>query len=258
MKKYTFLLCFVFAFVIQPIKVMACSCGSFPPPDMVAGLTQLQPQYNQYNLTPPIIVKGVIESMGYINQYPSADLRITMVLNGELTADTISLIGDSGIDCFFTVNGYYQIGDTIICAAAQSVFDNAYFISICGFFHLQVIGNSVYGGQIGSFTFGGYPYTAFIDTLMQTMTGFTTEISTVANETLLVYPNPMQNLLTIETEGEPSTITFYNMIGQRVFEQMLTERQTKIQITELPEGVYAYTIERKRIIIQKGKLLKRN
>jgi hypothetical protein len=60
------------------------------------------------------------------------------------------------------------------------------------------------------------------------------------NQTLKVYPNPVQDNLTIE-EGR-GIVTIYNMLGQPVLEITNSESQTTINVSDLPKGQYLLRI----------------
>jgi hypothetical protein len=61
---------------------------------------------------------------------------------------------------------------------------------------------------------------------------------------ILVYPNPFNNELTINYELENSTATLmiYNLIGEQIKTQTLTEKSTIIDLNLQPSGIYFVTI----------------
>lgn len=74
---------------------------------------------------------------------------------------------------------------------------------------------------------------------------------------LKLYPNPVANYLTIESETllDNSTIEILNNLGQVVFSQELSGRQVKLNIADLSSGVYYYTIKSAKFFKQ-GKITK--
>jgi hypothetical protein len=53
---------------------------------------------------------------------------------------------------------------------------------------------------------------------------------------LAIYPNPALDKITINLAG--LHLDIYNIQGQIVFQQDLTQRNTEIDISLLPEGIY--------------------
>lgn len=73
-----------------------------------------------------------------------------------------------------------------------------------------------------------------------------------------VFPNPTNNEVNISTSDESAIAEFYTMLGEKSFEQALSRGTTKINITNLPSGVYYIRVSRQdsstrsfKLVIQK-------
>jgi hypothetical protein len=54
-----------------------------------------------------------------------------------------------------------------------------------------------------------------------------------------IYPNPANQLLTIETnEGTPIQLIFYNLLGSAVKTQIINTYKTALTVSDLPDGIY--------------------
>jgi uncharacterized repeat protein (TIGR01451 family) len=72
-----------------------------------------------------------------------------------------------------------------------------------------------------------------------------TEIrSTYMGSTIAIYPNPVTDELTLETEqGAYTVLTITNAIGQQLIRQGITDGLTKVDVKTLPAGVYTLTVK---------------
>jgi hypothetical protein len=58
---------------------------------------------------------------------------------------------------------------------------------------------------------------------------------------LLIYPNPSSTQITIElphTQQKNTILTIYNLNGQQLITQKITEQKTVVDVSALPSGVY--------------------
>ena len=75
---------------------------------------------------------------------------------------------------------------------------------------------------------------------------------------LTIYPNPSKGIYTIDLTQiqEPTTITIYNVLGELVYDQLLTpQNQNQIDLTHLANGYYIAQINNHLKSIQQ-KLIK--
>lgn len=171
-------------------------------------------------------------------------------------ADTIIIWGDPGWSCRFSPVGYYHPGDTILAIinslhfgspATSSESSDDYYIYSCNFNYIQVRGDSVFGGNVVSFTFDGYPLTSFIDSL-HTLVG-TVGINNPATSMsgILTYPNPVKDLLYIDMgiiRFQEICLSLTNTSGQIVRRLRYSGTQkAEIDMQQLLPGLYFLSIE---------------
>lgn len=72
----------------------------------------------------------------------------------------------------------------------------------------------------------------------------TTKIISNSNE-LKVYPNPSTNIITIEAQFNENygTLRIFNINGQELIKQIVKQKETQIDISKLPKGIYFIKIE---------------
>jgi len=69
----------------------------------------------------------------------------------------------------------------------------------------------------------------------------TTLVADSFSTTAKAYPNPFNNLVTIETEN-PTDLVIYDIFGRKIEHLKLTEKQNRISTEHLSAGVYFFTI----------------
>ncbi len=73
-----------------------------------------------------------------------------------------------------------------------------------------------------------------------------------------IYPNPSYNTITLSTHNTPyknTTLTIYNISSQKHIQHQITENQTVVDVSELPQGIYFMHIADERTV-QVGKFIK--
>jgi len=86
--------------------------------------------------------------------------------------------------------------------------------------------------------YSDYQYYLVIDDItIQTAVG----VSNIENSTIAVFPNPANNVVTIEN-AENANITVLNMLGQVVAMQVADSNRETIDVSELAEGTYVVRI----------------
>lgn len=81
--------------------------------------------------------------------------------------------------------------------------------------------------------------------------------TTISKATFLVYPNPAKNNLYIsfpKSIGD-AKLSFYNVLGQNIFEKSIKNSDTSVNLDNLNSGIYFYKIE-SNSFVQSGKLIK--
>ncbi len=69
----------------------------------------------------------------------------------------------------------------------------------------------------------------------------TTDVNQLSKSTLTIYPNPAKNELTV-TGDNISSISIYNMVGQTVYERAGLAKESVLNVSSFPAGVYMMTI----------------
>ena len=73
-----------------------------------------------------------------------------------------------------------------------------------------------------------------------------------------IYPNPTKDVLYIDFNSNFSTSTFEltNTIGELVMNEVLEDKNSRINIEKIPTGIYYYQIKNKTSTLKVGKLIK--
>ena len=88
------------------------------------------------------------------------------------------------------------------------------------------------------------PGDAVTDTLKITQkTGEEPKLGISLDESLILYPNPMEGTLTIEGISEDLQIYLYDLVGKEIFTSLLSPSKTTIDLSHLPSGMYMITLE---------------
>ena len=88
------------------------------------------------------------------------------------------------------------------------------------------------------------PGDAVTDTLKITQkAGEEPKLGISLDESLILYPNPMEGTLTIEGISEDLQIYLYDLVGKEVFTSLLSPSKTTIDLSHLPSGMYMVTLE---------------
>jgi hypothetical protein len=74
-----------------------------------------------------------------------------------------------------------------------------------------------------------------------------------------IFPNPVTDYLILDAENDLNSSTFriYNTLGNMIEKRKLLTGKNEIQISDLPNGVYFYSIERPNGINESGKFIKK-
>ena len=81
-------------------------------------------------------------------------------------------------------------------------------------------------------------------------------VSSVENQKISVYPNPVSDLLMIETENNnPNTILLYDVLGNICLEKTFANKAV-INVSEFLHGVYFYELRNDKKTLRFGKFLR--
>ncbi|MCB9174460.1 MAG: T9SS type A sorting domain-containing protein [Flavobacteriales bacterium] len=73
--------------------------------------------------------------------------------------------------------------------------------------------------------------------------------------TVALYPNPTNDKLFVDLENEGNyLLVIYNISGQKVIEQLLTDKHNLVQVNQLPDGLYIYELSAPNSNIVKGNI----
>jgi hypothetical protein len=80
----------------------------------------------------------------------------------------------------------------------------------------------------------------FMDPTFNSENSISTNTINIASEMqeIKIYPNPASNEITVLSNIELANISIYNQSGQKVMDHSLNSRETKIDISQLPIGMY--------------------
>jgi hypothetical protein len=77
------------------------------------------------------------------------------------------------------------------------------------------------------------------------------------NYEAIIFPNPTQDVLKIRTSTfENVTYTLYDAQGKRVMQDILSARETPLQVSQLVPGTYSMTLKNKKEKLKTFKLIK--
>ena len=85
----------------------------------------------------------------------------------------------------------------------------------------------------------------------------TVDLAVLNNESILTYPNPVSNILNIETSNisAENLISVYNVSGKKVFSSRLKSSINKLNFSYLKPGIYFYQISNGTTLLKSDKLI---
>jgi len=54
----------------------------------------------------------------------------------------------------------------------------------------------------------------------------------------VIYPNPVQDILTVQVDGQLNKIEIYNLVGQHIYTQLVNGNNANINVADLSTGIY--------------------
>ena len=79
--------------------------------------------------------------------------------------------------------------------------------------------------------------------LQDTVVILTSQVQAMANDPILVYPNPSNGVFSLKPLQLGTTLRFYNVYGQLIFSTEVQAIEMKINLELLPKGCYLFTID---------------
>jgi hypothetical protein len=89
--------------------------------------------------------------------------------------------------------------------------------------------------------------------LQDTVVILTSQVQIMANDPILVYPNPSNGVFSLKPIQLGTTLRFYNVYGQLIFSTEVQAIEMKINLELLPKGCYLFTIDngmRQKLLIE--------
>lgn len=185
-------------------------------------------------------IKGVFNNWGAIakNEIDANEMIPTISFHGAL--DTVVLIDADTSFLHYTLYGSKSIHDTLL------------YHPICTELNVDLLGgHGIFRNESSEFR-AARASCFFKSIFCQTCTSFYTNdsipvqctsiqnlIENDINSTITIYPNPAENIVTLKGLTSPVNIKFYNIFGQLVQQNTITENTVEIQ---LPAGMYSVHI----------------
>ncbi len=95
--------------------------------------------------------------------------------------------------------------------------------------------------------------------ILKTTNGGTTGIneSEAIQNTITIFPNPVKDRITLSSPFVTNNIQFsvFNVSGEKVIERQLTDNETQLDISALPQGVYFVRVQDEKMV-EVGKMVK--
>ncbi|WP_160139996.1 T9SS type A sorting domain-containing protein [Chryseobacterium sp. c4a] len=171
--------------------------------------------------------------------------------DGTLWAWGLNFYGELGDGTQISKSTPVQIGTASdkqsIAVGTTRIFaiDTNGFLSGCG--------DNSYGG-IGD---GTYVFRKiFVPVACSTSDLAVTEVAAKADQ-LKVYPNPVQDILTVSLDQKIFMVTVYNAAGQVILTKALNDTKGTIDFTALPSGVYLVKVTAANDFVKTVKVIKR-
>ena len=169
-----------------------------------------------------------VDATGTINATPMLYFHID-IWTPDLTAFKIKLVD-------FGPNGIYQGGDDkefeITRTPTLSGW-KSYDIPLSEFTGLTTRGN------IAQLVMSGAPAgTVYIDNVYFSRVASTLSLASFETSNVVMYPNPVSNVLTIEANSTIEKVSIYSILGQEVLVKNQKSNTATLQTNELSKGVY--------------------
>jgi hypothetical protein len=174
-------------------------------------------------------------------------------INGALSTSTYSKVilinGTRAENVFWVVEGAVDIND-------YSIFNGTV---ICNNGAISLNTGVTLNGRALTTT-GNLTTSAITATMPPGCTTTGTENSNDASaEPVSIFPNPFSDFMTIViSETSPintAELILYNVLGEAVLHEKITQRSTRITISGLPSGIYFYAISGSNKLIHSGKVI---
>ena len=192
----------------------------------------------------------------YLDAQGNSDAVFVIQINGALTTSTYSkvlLINNARPEnVFWKIEGAVNINDnSVFCGTI-----------VCNNAALGAIGTGVTLSGRALTTTGALSTTAM--DAVPTDVPANCHLASVSslyndNTTLVIYPNPFTESITVSTGGASNENSFelriFSTLGEEVMYSSLTQPTTVIKMNDIPSGIYFYHVIDNKNVIQSGKLI---
>jgi hypothetical protein len=79
----------------------------------------------------------------------------------------------------------------------------------------------------------------------------------IDKSTMVIYPNPSNGIYTLQTNemNDAKSISIYTILGQKIYDMVISSNETTIDISNQPKGVYLYKVFGEKGETKSGKLV---
>lgn len=142
-------------------------------------------------------------------------------------------------------SGWTKVSDTITASQPYS------YITIGNFYNdnnTTVVSNPNASNGIGSY--GAYYY---IDDVRIEEVSIGLAVSNLKENSILVYPNPVEDLLMVEITQDyiEGQLSVYNVQGQLLQSQTITKNKMQLDWSNLPQGIYVVQLKNNQEVLTK-------
>jgi len=219
-------------------------------------------RYNFENLTEQIFLRNI--PVSYEPDYRKTNLEVTAFSMTRLNRDTIDVI-DTGSDTIHIISFDYDVAMEITNKSDRSIKMTDAFSSRFGLWygpnsvHLIMDEELNAGNSINletylrlilksdlSFLVAGIPGgDYFFNDLENRITPieFLTETKEINSNSTLLFPNPVSDLLTLNTESTIYSMSIYTIAGQLVYHVSGTDISKNLDVSEYETGIYFIVVE---------------
>ncbi len=228
---------------VIPLRSSACSCGGYIQEFCYAADTS------------DFIVLASIVSF---DDFTAARFKVVEELSKSVP-DTISVLGQDGLNCNFSLD-QYQVGDTLIlnldfyevpAESANSGMSYNWGVENCTRNYLEFENDNVIGilGTLGSGNVTSY--SVFKENLFECF-DFDLSSSEIIEEPLEVFPVPFKSVLNIRYQDEAiQEIKIYNLQGLLIQVSKHNSSDLQIDLSNLQRGNYFIEVRTRKHIFRR-------
>ncbi|MEI7663822.1 MAG: T9SS type A sorting domain-containing protein [Bacteroidota bacterium] len=179
------------------------------------------------------------------------------------SANSIAVVGTTNFNftsMFASQDSWYSLHniDTTLGLNWQKFYGGDGYYTLYGVLPTQDQGFLMYG------TFWDYHHTSdyirYLSLIKVNKDGYAMSVdhsgSPLAHD-VIVYPNPGDDVLYLETQIRNATFTLYDLTGHEVMEQSVVQGRTSLPVGNLKSGIYVYKVSVDAQMMDEGKWIKK-